>query len=378
MSHRGRFVSSAFTLVELLVVIAIIGILVALLLPAIQAAREAARRTQCKDNLKNMGLAILNHVDSLRVFPTGGAGYSPQIEDYVLNGKPFGPDKQGLGWSYQILPYMEESAVKGLIDTKSLVNCSIPLYLCPSRRPSIIIHNTREAGKADEYVQPSDYAAAQPCTWNVPQALDGSGSLGARTLYTPVTGAITSTIYTGTLEPVFWGSKNSWQGDNGKKYPYRSGVYDGVIVRGRFRLGQAPLFADYAPDPTKISGITDGTSKTLVIGEKFIRSDLYPGGSYSDDRGWSDGWDPDTMRTTCTVPYNDGDPATFVQPLNSGSDWFGEGVDVMYFGSPHTGGINCVFADGSVHGISYDIDVTVFNNLGAKNDGNAVDMSSVN
>src|SRR6187401_3367350 len=82
-----------FTLVELLVVIAIIGILVALLLPAIQSAREAARRTQCKTNLKNIGLAILNHVDSQKVFPTGGVTYGTLIDDYNEDGKPVGPDR---------------------------------------------------------------------------------------------------------------------------------------------------------------------------------------------------------------------------------------------------------------------------------------------
>src|SRR5450631_4164506 len=95
----------AFTLVELLVVIAIIGILVALLLPAIQAAREAARRTQCKNNLKNIGLACQNHADSNRVFPSAGSTYGERIEWYVEAGKPFGPDKQGWSWAYQILPY---------------------------------------------------------------------------------------------------------------------------------------------------------------------------------------------------------------------------------------------------------------------------------
>ncbi len=91
---------SAFTLVELLVVIAIIGILVALLLPAIQAAREAARRTQCKNQLKQIGLAIQNHVDTYRVFPTGGAGLDVHIAKTTWStARPFGPDKQGLNWS---------------------------------------------------------------------------------------------------------------------------------------------------------------------------------------------------------------------------------------------------------------------------------------
>src|ERR1700704_3934696 len=110
----SRRMRDGFTLVELLVVIAIIGILVALLLPAIQSAREAARRTQCKNHLKQIGLGVLHHVDSFKFFPTGGTVYSPEISDYIVNGRPLGSDKQGLGWAYQILPYLEESAIKGI------------------------------------------------------------------------------------------------------------------------------------------------------------------------------------------------------------------------------------------------------------------------
>ena len=85
LSRRKRV---AFTLVELLVVIAIIGILVALLLPAIQSAREAARRTQCRTNLKNIGLAILNHVDARKVFPTGGVTWGVLIRRTLRRGRP--------------------------------------------------------------------------------------------------------------------------------------------------------------------------------------------------------------------------------------------------------------------------------------------------
>ena len=134
-----------FTLVELLVVIAIIGILVALLLPAIQAAREAARRTQCKNNLKNIGLSIQNFYSTYKFFPTGGTEPNPPITSYLKDtysvpnsvarvGPPNGPLEQGLGWMYQILPFLEEGAIKGIVQQSQLQNNPIPLYNCPSRR----------------------------------------------------------------------------------------------------------------------------------------------------------------------------------------------------------------------------------------------------
>ncbi len=129
---------AGFTLVELLVVIAIIGILVAMLLPAVQAARESARRMSCVNQLKQMGLAVHMHIDTLGVFPTGGTTFNPKIKNFVSGGtadpgSPNGPAKQGLGWSYQILPYLEEGAVHGLVTQNALLQSEVSLYFCPSR-----------------------------------------------------------------------------------------------------------------------------------------------------------------------------------------------------------------------------------------------------
>ena len=124
---RTRIARTGFTLVELLVVIAIIGILVAFLLPAVQAAREASRRSQCQNNLKQIGLAVQNHHDAKRVFPMGRNGF----------------DQKAVSWAFFILPYMEETAIYNAWDSNAKVfdptndatmRTPIEAYACPSRR----------------------------------------------------------------------------------------------------------------------------------------------------------------------------------------------------------------------------------------------------
>jgi prepilin-type N-terminal cleavage/methylation domain-containing protein len=128
MRHHRR---SAFTLIELLVVIAIIGILIALLLPAVQKVREAANAAKCRNNLKQLTLAFHGHHDALGYFPGGGLlpDYPP---DYV-NGVPAVGAKQRAGWGFQILPYIEGENVwkAGAYTAVSTPN---PLFFCPSRR----------------------------------------------------------------------------------------------------------------------------------------------------------------------------------------------------------------------------------------------------
>ena len=120
-----------------------------------------------------------------------------------------------------------------------------------------------------------------------------------------------------------------------------------------------------APPLTKIAKITDGTSKTMMIGEKYVRQDLYGGGCSSDDAGWSDGWDPDVMRSTGIPPLQDSSTDKLTDP--SGQPPMGTAWWEFHFGSAHSGGFNAVFADGSVHSIDYSIDLNVFNALGTRN-----------
>jgi prepilin-type N-terminal cleavage/methylation domain-containing protein len=369
VSKRKR---AAFTLVELLVVIAIIGILVALLLPAIQAAREAARRSQCRNNLKNIGLAILNHVDSRKTFPTGGITYGVKIEEYIegvppdgdlSTGKLVDTERLGLGWGFQILPFLEEQALHNIRTGDQIRETAVPLYNCPSRRG---------VTKNNNNVVLTDYASAHPLTTRTADPNDAASGQPIDVAVEYPNKALNSW---GAVHPYALtgsGGAPTVPGEGVGPPPNPNSVYDGVIVRSRFHpIGIDPftykldgVFRN-GPRPVKIAQITDGTSKSMMIGEKYIRQDLYGGGCSSDDAGWSDGWDPDVFRVTGIAPLQDSTTDPLVDHAAQppmGSAWW-----EFHFGSAHSGGFNAAVADGGVRSISYDISLDVFNALGTRN-----------
>lgn len=316
VTHRwGRTTRSAFTLVELLVVIAIIGVLVALLLPAVQAAREAARRSQCQNHLKQLGLGVLGFEDIYKSLP-----HSRYDNRYT--------------WAVEILPFIEQKTLfdqwnlgKSYYAQTDIARLSpVPIYYCPSRRS----HKMGQQGSISTLSgTPANDVDVADNTTNpqVPGALsDYAGSVGS------------------TGRDYWWDGVGSSGGDNTL-----------LKCRGAFRMMNNWAVGSGGTVPGKrLAEFTDGTSNSFLIGEKHVQVGKFgkvgsDGSIFNGDKGYA---------------YRGAGPSFTL--ARSPSQTL-----TANFGSYHPEVCQFVMGDGSVKTVRVSINTTTLGNLADIYDGSA-------
>jgi prepilin-type N-terminal cleavage/methylation domain-containing protein/prepilin-type processing-associated H-X9-DG protein len=342
-----------FTLVELLVVIAIIGVLVALLLPAVQAAREAARRIQCGNNLKNIGLGIQNYASAKNYLPYSTpyfgttandcegnlvVNYDTKTVDYIGPGRCSELDKTGRtgkGWITEMLPYLEQQplyekfksalAFEGKFQlgqgmrrsaAREAIGTLLPILACPS---------DQSAGQT-----------RQDFFWfNTPSP----GIAAAPTSYKGVAG---DTVVGETLPVRFnadWGSTPDCHDKTG---------CNGVIWRTTWF------------EKVALKSISDGTTNTLAVGESIVELDLHSVAYFSDG---------DWASTNAQLNFlPDGD-------AQSSATWVADNwYDLRGFRSRHPGGVHFAMVDGSVQFLNASIDHKTYRALSTRAGGEVVSL----
>lgn len=313
----------AFTLVELLVTIAIIGILISLLLPAVQSVRESARRSTCSNNIKQISLACLQYEQTYGYFPCGGWAYG-------WTGDPdmgFGVNQPG-GWIYNILPFIEQNDIRNIgagqtfeqkkTTLQKAATTPISLFSCSSRRPLTLYRFAPEKQRFNMLTPPAvargDYAI-------------NAGSQSVCEIYYGPT-----TIAQGLSKTYKWPSVANHTG------------------------------VSYQRSTIKMAQITDGTTKTYLVGERYINPKNYSTGKcYADNAYLLTGYNNDHHRTTNSPPAQD----------KKGMNYTNR------FGSAHHGSFSISMCDGSVKTIQYDIDPDLHRSLGNRQDGQVTSLAGL-
>ncbi|QDV29662.1 Type II secretion system protein G precursor [Planctopirus ephydatiae] len=353
MSFRGgRFMKmgsrkSGFTLIELLVVIAIIAILIALLLPAVQQAREAARRTQCRNNLKQLGLALHNYHDNSLVFPPGHIGFNNAAA----------PSFQGFAWSTMILPFVDQAPLYNVLSNR--FSSSVPYSTAV----------TPVAPTAAEVAAIATPFAAMRCPSDVGSNLVNAQAVSGTTASAPYANAVGRSNYPGVAGVwlITTATPNTWSGLE-------------IASTTTANWTAANFRGIFAPNSrVGIRDMTDGTSNCIVVGERCSpatetattvgmatwvscfdqatdagRASAYGDAAQRINVNVASGTVVNTAGATTAITFNG----------PRGQNWG--------FSSLHTGGAHFLLGDGTVKFISENIDITIYRNLARVNDGNVI------
>jgi prepilin-type N-terminal cleavage/methylation domain-containing protein len=302
----------AFTLIELLVVLSIIAVLIGLLLPAVQAAREAAARAQCGNNLHNLSMGCLNHAVTTGQLPTGGWGWS-------WNGDPERGvnHRQPGGWAFNVLPYVEQDNLHNLgagrppagkrAAVADRLGRPLALFNCPSRRTG----------------------GPYPNSW-------GTTTFDADRVGQLARGDYAANAGDQPIDEFYPGPTSLAEGDD-PNYPWppTDGLTGLIFQRSEIALTDIP----------------HGTSNTYLLGEKYLNPDHYKTGSdAADNENMYAGFDNDNSRCTYLPPQHDRPGYT----------------DTFSFGGAHRGVVLMSFCDGSVQAVSFGVDPKVHRLAGSR------------
>ncbi len=307
---------NGFTLVELLVVIAIIGILIALLLPAVQAARESARRSQCSNNLKQIGIALHNYIDANKTLPFGSIYYYASTPNI---------------WTIAILPFLEEHALYDQVNFTKSVFDPANAYVC----------NYPVSG----YICPSDPQGASPVLTGRGDPTSPNPSTGAGIWYTGSIGPTMPDACTfcpsGAASPTNYccqGNNFGTAGGSSGAYNYPPNNSVGLFCR--------------CPRATRLREVTDGLTQTIMVGETLP-------GHYI----WNCILCLNFPVASTQIPLN-----TMIQDNGQHTLWWQDSG----YKSLHPGGANLIMGDGSVQFFPDTIDYQLYNNLGTRAGGETV------